>query len=52
MALNVMEVCMVALRDYFSTFIVNSDLVDCLLCVLVVLLVSVLLKVFAFGLYK
>ena len=43
---------MVALRDYLSTFIVNSDLLDCLFCVLVVLLVSVLLKVFAFGLYK
>ena len=38
MALHVMEVCMVAFRDYLSTFIVNSDLVDCLLCVLVVLL--------------
>lgn len=43
---------MVALRDYLSTFIINADLLDALLCVLVVLLVSVLLKVFAFGLYK
>ena len=43
---------MVSLREYLLTFIMNSDIVDCVMCVMVVLLVSVLLKVFAFGLYK
>lgn len=42
---------MTAFRDYVATFITNSDMVDVVMVVCVVVVVSVLLKVFGFGLY-
>ena len=42
---------MTALREYLATFITNSDLIDVFMVVMCVVVVSVLLKVFAFGLY-
>ena len=43
---------MLALREYIATFIVNTDLVDVCMLVCVVVIISILLKVFAFGLYE
>lgn len=45
-------VFLVALREYFATFITDPVCLDVLMLFVVVLLVSAVLKVFCFGLYK
>lgn len=42
---------MIALRDYIATYITNTDMVDICMVVATVVIISILLKVFAFGLY-
>lgn len=42
---------MSSLRTYIASFITNSDLVDVVMTVLVVSVVVIIIKIFAFGLF-